>query len=208
MTNRYSPVIESKEILDVFFSILSGNSTVKDIQQSLKQPKPTISTKLSALARDKVVVKEKWNFIIDFDNLTKIWSDYVVSVYVKASEKKVTEIINNPYFPHLFKLFFQCFGQIYGIIPIRKNIEERSEEWIIAIRESFNRTKQTFNLQRLFILFVNIFPEPNSDLMKQFKKDKEFIDVLNVFSELRKGIKIDFGSILFTLIMIDFIKHN
>jgi DNA-binding transcriptional ArsR family regulator len=60
---RYAEFEENSEIMDAFYCIILGYGNVKQMVKILKQPQPTISSKLMFLRQNKIVKKEKWSYI-------------------------------------------------------------------------------------------------------------------------------------------------
>jgi len=94
--------------MDVLFSIVLGHNSIKQIQKLLEQPQPTISTKLMFLRDNKVVIKDKWSYIPNFEEIYKIMWDILKnnSILSKAysiskGNKKIENVMKNmkTYFP-------------------------------------------------------------------------------------------------------------
>ena len=73
MTTIYKEFENNSEVMDVLFCIIDGKKDVKSIIKTLKQPQSTISTKLQFLRENHVVVKQKWNYDINWNMLNKVF---------------------------------------------------------------------------------------------------------------------------------------
>jgi len=73
MTTIYKEFENNSEVMDVLFCIIDGKNDVKSIIKVLKQPQSTISTKLQFLRENHVVIKQKWNYDINWEVLNKIF---------------------------------------------------------------------------------------------------------------------------------------
>ena len=91
----YKPFPHNRDVMDVLACIIRGKSTSKEIVKELKQPQSTVATKLKFLVNNKVVIKDKWVFRIDWKELNKIFSKKMkgaISGFID-DKKKVNEIM-------------------------------------------------------------------------------------------------------------------
>ena len=70
---KYLRFETSDEVMDTLFAIIDGNNNVKSIMKVLKQPQSTVSSKLQFLRDNGIVIKDKWNYSINWNALNKIF---------------------------------------------------------------------------------------------------------------------------------------
>jgi len=70
---KYSQFEQNNEIMNVLFAIINGKKTVNEIVKALKEPQSTVSSKLQFLRENDVVIKQKWNYDVNWDKLNKIF---------------------------------------------------------------------------------------------------------------------------------------
>jgi DNA-binding transcriptional ArsR family regulator len=70
---KYSQFETNNEVMDVLFAIINGKKTVNDVVKALKEPQSTVSSKLQFLRENDVVIKQKWNYDVNWNNLNKIF---------------------------------------------------------------------------------------------------------------------------------------
>jgi len=92
---KYSQFESNNEVMDVLFAIINGKKTVNEIVKALKEPQSTASSKLQFLRENDVVIKQKWNYDVNWDKLNKIFLK-VLRNQMKAwlkDEKKINKFI-------------------------------------------------------------------------------------------------------------------
>jgi hypothetical protein len=70
---KYSQFENNNYVMDVLFAVIEGKNTAKDIMNVLKQPQSTVSMKLQFLRDNNIVIKNKWNYDVNWDKLNKIF---------------------------------------------------------------------------------------------------------------------------------------
>ena len=70
---KYASFESNNEVMNVLFAIINGKKTVNEIVKTLKEPQSTISSKLQFLRENHVVIKQKWNYDINWEILNKIF---------------------------------------------------------------------------------------------------------------------------------------
>jgi len=70
---KYSNFESNNEVMNVLFAIINGKKTVNEIVKALKEPQSTVSSKLQFLRENDVVIKQKWNYDVNWDKLNKIF---------------------------------------------------------------------------------------------------------------------------------------
>jgi DNA-binding transcriptional ArsR family regulator len=70
---KYSQFEDNNYVMDVLFAVIEGKNTVKDIMNVLKQPQSTVSMKLQFLRDNNIVVKNKWNYDVNWSELNKVF---------------------------------------------------------------------------------------------------------------------------------------
>jgi len=99
MVTRYSRIEDNAEVMDVLYCIILGHNTVKKLKDILKQPQSTISTKIQFLLKNKVILKNKWEFYSNWNNTYQVMykilkenSPISLQFYVKSYIRKVFKI--------------------------------------------------------------------------------------------------------------------
>jgi DNA-binding transcriptional ArsR family regulator len=70
---KYLRFETSDEVMDTLFAIIDGNTNVKSIMKALKQPQSTVSSKLQFLRDNDIIIKDKWNYSINWNVLNKVF---------------------------------------------------------------------------------------------------------------------------------------
>ena len=107
---KYREFIMNDSVSDVFWYVINGCKSVKEIEKKLKQPQSTISEKLGFLVDEGVIVKEKWEFTPNWRKIIEISKDDIKKFLkyfvkppeeteptkkeVKGAEKYIEEFIN------------------------------------------------------------------------------------------------------------------
>lgn len=87
---RYTPLPRNRKVIDVLCCVVAGYGNVKQIVKILKQKQPTISTKLQFLRKNKVVIKDKWNYKPNWKELYKILYKILkeqISIHLVSSQE-------------------------------------------------------------------------------------------------------------------------
>jgi hypothetical protein len=85
---KYKPLEYNSEVMDVLSCIILGYNRVKDMIKILNRPQSTISEKLRFLRKSKVVVKKKWIYEPNWEELISLLRKHVKNIIELYVEKK------------------------------------------------------------------------------------------------------------------------
>lgn len=89
---KYRPLEYNSEVMDVLSCVILGHSRVKDMVKILNQPQSTISEKLRFLRKGKAVVKKKWVYEPNWDELIFLLKKHIGNILeIYVEEKKERE---------------------------------------------------------------------------------------------------------------------
>jgi len=174
MVTRYSDIETNSEVTDVLFCIVLGYNTVKKLTEILKQPQPTISTKLKFLLQNKVVKKSKWNFEPNWSKIYQIMykmlrenSPVALQWYIKSFVSKV------------FKIEDKKIKELERVV---KNIklyfpEARLRKILEGYAELFMHSREKASLQDIINkYFVGLIESDKNKLDRQLSELKEIMN--------------------------------
>ena len=107
MPTHYRKIEDSSEVMDVVYALVLGINTPKEIAEKLGKGS-NVRSKLQFLRKNKVVVKDKWKYDINWDGVSRKMTDatkQIISSYSKLADntnkKRLQEINVNikSYFP-------------------------------------------------------------------------------------------------------------
>jgi len=163
----------NKEVSDVLFCIVAGHKTVKGMMKILKQPQSTISTKLQFLLKNKVVVKNKWEFDANWNKIYQVM--YKV---LKENSPIALQLYVKSYIRKTFKIDDTKIKQLQDII---KNIEtyfpkDRLKRILEGYAKLFIQTKEKVSIQDVINqYFIGLIESDEGKLDKQLSELKEII---------------------------------
>jgi hypothetical protein len=92
---KYAPFERNVGVMDVLFCIVSGKNSNKEMVRILKQPHTSISRKIRFLLENKVIIKDKWKFEVNWNEINKVFLKEA-KIQIKAwvgDERKIKKFI-------------------------------------------------------------------------------------------------------------------
>jgi len=163
----------NKEVTDVLFCIVSGHKTVKEMMKILKQPQSTISTKIQFLLKNKIILKNKWEFCPNWDRIYQLMykvlrenSPIALQLYIKSYIKKTFNIDDDK------------IQQLQNVVKNIENYfpEDRLKRMLGCYAKLFIRTKEKASVQDIINqYFIGLIESDKSKLDRQLSELKEII---------------------------------
>ena len=133
----YGNIEENSDVTDVLFMVIAGHGNVKLMRKYLRQRQNTISMKLQFLRKEKLVVKNKWSYSLNWKKITKLFRDLLIygvnknSAYKKGfldmSKKDFKDF--EKYFPDNFiRKFLESYAMNYLYFGVAQKLEAPSLE--------------------------------------------------------------------------------
>jgi hypothetical protein len=108
----YGRLEESPEVIDVLYALLQGFDTPKKIQKKLKQDGSVVRMKLQFLRKNKVVIKDRWNYKPDWDRISIVMCRTMSSLLKERIKSR--RISTKVYFkPELLKGIIRVYSAVY-----------------------------------------------------------------------------------------------
>jgi hypothetical protein len=91
----FAPFERNSSVMDVLFCIIDNKNNVKKMVKVLKQPQSSVSRKMKFLLKNRIVIKKKWSFEVNWKELNKVFLKEA-KTQIKAwvgDDKKVNRFI-------------------------------------------------------------------------------------------------------------------
>jgi hypothetical protein len=184
---RYANFETNPEVMDVVYCIVAGVGEVRKIARVLKQPRPTVSTKLMFIRENKFVTKEKWDYKPSWKQIYKFMISNLKKVMTSGRLRQISPRYSGG-------KSVQEEKQLDNIV---KNLERYvSEDVIKRFVENYSRMflikgfASKMSVYAMMELFYSILMEASEDEVKKISPD-----LLNI-KRLLKERSTDSGMLL------------
>lgn len=150
MSVEYRKIEQNTEVMDVLFAIIKGEKTPQSISKKLKVSGIVVRSKLQFLRKNKLVIKNKWDYSPNWDGIYLAMlkaSKEAIVYYEKLSKKSLTSIKNNLriYFP---KELLSGIIEVYSTIYFNGYEKVSMKEMLLSFLAQLSKTDHKKILKR------------------------------------------------------------
>ena len=132
---HYTRFIDNSEVIDVLYMLSLGLRSVKELSRRLKQPQPTVSTKIRYLVQNQIIKKKAWEFEI---NNRKLNSEFIRSFKevidefkmiahsgsLDALSRNASKIITSEISESILSIYAKMFVRGYRKLSVKDMVRE------------------------------------------------------------------------------------